>query len=91
MKNVSSKPTVCALKEIAMNSIRSLKVRFFGIVVVLFSPALMFGQSEKGSIVGVVTDVNGGRVTGATVTITNLETKKEQTFTTNSEGIYDAP
>lgn len=74
-----------------MNLIRRAKVSFFGIVVVLLSPALLFGQSEKGSIVGVVTDATGGRVSGATVTITNLGTKKVQTFTTNDEGVYEAP
>ena len=74
-----------------MKSIRRAKLSFFGIVVVLLSPVLLFGQSEKGSIVGVVTDTTGGRVTGATVTITNLATKTDQTFTTNGEGMYDAP
>jgi hypothetical protein len=74
-----------------MKSIRRAKLSFFGIVVVLLSPVLLFGQSEKGSIVGVVTDPTGARVSGATVTITNLGTRTDQTFTTNGDGIYEAP
>ena len=74
-----------------MKLIRSLKLSFFGIVVVLFSPALLLGQSEKGAIVGVITDSTGARVPGASVTITNLGTKKAQTFTTNDEGLFEAP
>ncbi|HTG93157.1 MAG TPA: carboxypeptidase-like regulatory domain-containing protein, partial [Pyrinomonadaceae bacterium] len=68
-----------------------LKTNALVVSLLLLSPALLFGQSEKGSIVGVITDINGGRVTGATVTITNLGTKTDQTFTTNGEGIYEAP
>lgn len=61
------------------------------ILVILFLPSLIIGQTEKGSIVGVVTDPNGSAVSNATVTITDLGTKTTQTFTTNSEGIYNAP
>jgi Carboxypeptidase regulatory-like domain/TonB dependent receptor-like, beta-barrel len=73
-----------------MNSKRHL-TSVLGIVFVLFSPALLFGQSEKGAILGVVTDSNGGAVPGATLTITNLTNKTSQTFTTNGEGRYEAP
>lgn len=48
-------------------------------------------QSERGAIVGVVTDTNGAVVPGATVTITNLANKTSQTLTTNGEGVYEAP
>jgi hypothetical protein len=74
-----------------MNLTTSLKVSFLCISLVLLSPALLFAQSEKGAIVGVVTDSTGGRVSGATVTITNLGTKTIQTFETNDEGLYEAP
>jgi hypothetical protein len=57
----------------------------------MFSPALLFGQSEKGAILGIVTDSTGAAVAGASVTITNIATKTTQTFTTNSEGRYEAP
>jgi hypothetical protein len=42
-----------------MNIKRSLRVSFLGISLLLFSPALLFGQSEKGALVGTVTDSNG--------------------------------
>ena len=50
-----------------------------------------FGQTEKGSIVGTVTDINGGVVADATVTVTELGNKTSQTFLTNSDGVYNAP
>jgi hypothetical protein len=74
-----------------MNLMRNLKLSFLGVSLVLLSPDLLFGQSEKGAIVGVVTDPTGATVPGATVTITNLGTKTDQSFTTNSEGLYEAP
>src|SRR5688572_27715863 len=61
------------------------------ILVILLLPSLLIGQTEKGSIVGTVTDANGSAVSNATVTITDLGTKTTQTFTTNGEGIYNAP
>lgn len=48
-------------------------------------------QSERGTIVGVVTDSTGAVVPGATVTITNTGNKAVQTLTTNDEGVYEAP
>jgi hypothetical protein len=50
-----------------------------------------FAQSERGAIVGVVTDSTGAVVPGATVTITNLGNRVVLTLTTNDEGIYEAP
>lgn len=61
------------------------------ILVILLLPSLIFGQTEKGSIVGTVTDGSGGGVPNATVTITDLGNKTSQTFTTNDEGVYNAP
>ena len=61
------------------------------ILVILLLPSLVFGQTEKGSLVGTVSDANGSAVSNATVTITDLGTKTTQTFTTNSDGIYNAP
>jgi hypothetical protein len=61
------------------------------ILVMLLLPLLVFGQTEKGAIVGTVTDSNGSAVANATVTVTNLGNKTSQTFTTNDEGIYNVP
>ena len=74
-----------------MNIKRSMKVSLLAILLVLISPALLFGQSEKGAITGIVTDPTGAAVPGATVTITNLGTKTDQTVTSNDEGRYEVP
>jgi hypothetical protein len=74
-----------------MNLKRRLKLSFLGVSLVMFSPALLFGQSEKGAILGIVTDSTGAAVPGASVTITDLGTKTTQTLTTNGEGRYEAP
>lgn len=59
-------------------------------LVLLFAVSV-FAQSERGTIVGVVTDSTGAVVPGATVTITNLGNKAVQTLTTNDQGVYEAP
>jgi hypothetical protein len=74
-----------------MNMKIRLKISFLSISLLLFSPALLLGQSEKGAIVGTVTDSNGSVVSSATVTITNLGNNTSQTYTTNSDGLYEAP
>ena len=74
-----------------MDAKRMMKAGFIGFLLCLFVPTLLFGQTEKGAIVGVVTDGTGAVVPGATVTITNLGNKTSQTLTTNSEGLYEAP
>ncbi|HMJ09193.1 MAG TPA: carboxypeptidase regulatory-like domain-containing protein, partial [Pyrinomonadaceae bacterium] len=50
-----------------------------------------FGQSNTGSITGVVTDPNGAIVPNATVTITNVGTTETKTVTTDGDGRYEAP
>ncbi len=57
----------------------------------LVLPFAVMAQTERGAIVGIVTDATGAVVPGATVTITNLGNKTAQTLTTNGEGIYEAP
>jgi len=74
-----------------MNLSRRLTISSLAILLVLFSPGLLFGQSERGAILGIVTDSTGAAVPAASVTITNLATKTDQTFTTNDEGRYEAP
>jgi hypothetical protein len=54
-------------------------------------PSSAFGQTERGAIVGTVTDALGAVVADATVTVTNLSTTVSQTYKTNSEGFYEAP
>lgn len=48
----------------------------------------LHAQTFYGSIVGVVTDVSGAVVPGATVTITNIGTNDKRTATSDSSGNY---
>jgi hypothetical protein len=55
------------------------------LLVVLYSAHAQY----RASIQGVVTDPQGEVVSGATVTLTNLETNQTQTATTDANGIYN--
>src|SRR5580692_8764433 len=57
-------------------------------VLLLSVPA--FGQLNLGSIAGTVTDASGGVITGASVTITDVERGISRTLTTDSAGEYSA-
>src|SRR5271170_5983447 len=57
------------------------------IVFLLLSCARALADTG-GSISGTITDVNGGVIPGATVTVRNLDTTVAQTTTSNGEGFY---
>ena len=63
------------------------------LVIVAFCLAgNVYAQQITGDLVGTVTDSNGAAVAGATVTITNSDTKLvARTVTTNDAGEYSAP
>jgi hypothetical protein len=56
-------------------------------IILFFSPA-SYGQGITGTITGTVTDLSGAVVTGATVTIRNLETNAVRIVTTSDVGTY---
>ncbi|HSE30006.1 MAG TPA: carboxypeptidase regulatory-like domain-containing protein [Pyrinomonadaceae bacterium] len=58
--------------------------------VVILSVAAAFGQTNKGSISGTVSDTNGAQIPGAMVTITNLGTGQKVTVTTTESGAFTA-
>src|SRR6266478_3551168 len=60
------------------------------LVVSLFAPACMFGQSQAntGTIEGVVTDPSGSAVPNAEVTLTNLGTNFTRVLQTDQEGRF---
>jgi len=60
------------------------------LMLVTLSP-IVWGQTERGAITGTVTDSRGAVLPGATVTVTNIETNVSQTYTTNADGLYEAP
>src|SRR5689334_278858 len=51
----------------------------------------VYGQSDRGSIRGTITDQNGALVPNAKVTITNVETNETRETTTSEEGSYNVP
>jgi hypothetical protein len=52
------------------------------------SGLLVYGQATSASLTGQVTDPVGAVVTGATVTVTNIDTNFKQSAKTNNVGIY---
>jgi hypothetical protein len=53
--------------------------------------APILAQSDRGTLTGSVTDPNGGLVTGAKVTATNINTGEVREATTSDEGTYTIP
>ncbi len=63
------------------------------LALLLLCLALMplHAQIDRGTIQGVVTDATGAVIPGAKVKITQIATNSTLDFSTNSEGIYNAP
>ncbi len=70
-------------------------VRFFiAFLWVAFScPSVgtLFAQTSTGRILGAITDLSGGAVSGAAVTITDTERGATRRLTTDAAGSYNAP
>ena len=70
-----------------------MKIKFPRIILgcvcaVLLSASFAFGQSDTGSIAGVVSDPTGAVIAGATVTAHNLDTNVDTPATTNGTGAF---
>ena len=61
------------------------------VFLALMIPMSASSQELRGKITGRVVDSNGGAVSGATVTVTDLARAAATTLTTNADGIFDAP
>ena len=70
--------------------LRSLWLLAFTLLISLFQihGRPLEAQSTQGSILGTVKDANGALLSGATVTLTNVEEGVERTTTTNAAGSY---
>ena len=68
-----------------------MKSFLFALLVMLCLSGLALGQSSAGSIQGTVTDTQGAVITNAEVTITNLDTNRAVTATTNGDGLFAQP
>jgi hypothetical protein len=55
----------------------------------VFSSALLFGQTERGSISGQITDNTGAAVSQTKVTLRNEDTGVAQSTVSNSDGVYN--
>ena len=72
-----------------MDQISRFKSLFAGLLCMLvFLTPTLRSQQTSGSSVGTVTDNTGAVVTGATVTLTNVDTGDRRTATTNAAGDY---
>jgi Carboxypeptidase regulatory-like domain len=69
-----------------------VRIRFAILLLVVSSllvlPELIEAQVDRGSIVGVVSDQAGARISGAQVTITNLSTNQSVEVMTDDSGHY---
>ena len=61
------------------------------ISLLVLLPLAVHGQELRGKISGRVTDPNGGVVPGATIKVVDVAKNTTATFTTNDEGLFDAP
>ena len=74
------------------SQVRSIRVPTLVLFLAILSlSASAFGQVDRGSIVGTVSDPSGARVAEASVVVTNLESNQSYEFKTDSEGNYSAP
>jgi outer membrane receptor protein involved in Fe transport len=75
------------------NRYRTLNGLAFLVLACLALPwqGQLFAQEARGTIVGVVTDVTGAAIPGATVTVTNVAMGTTLTLQTNAVGVYQVP
>ena len=81
-----------------MSILRTIRISLFGsalagglIACMASMPAWGQSQSINGTIRGLVTDPTGAPVTGAAVTVKNLDTGYSRTVTSGGDGLYIAP
>lgn len=67
------------------------RVAILLLVVVALYSAVAFGQATTGSVYGTVSDPSGAVVTGATVTVKNVQTGLARTAQTSETGSYTFP
>ena len=69
---------------------QSIPVCILAFVCVLFLASSAYGQVDRGSIIGTVTDSSSASVAAAKVTVTNLATNQAAELSTDEEGNYSA-
>src|SRR6266566_467811 len=61
------------------------------VIILLLCTTSLLGQTFRGTILGTVTDPQGAVVTGAKVTVRNVNTGLERTTETSADGSYSVP
>jgi hypothetical protein len=74
--------------SILVRRLQTLSALFLLMVLTVATP--LWAQKDAGAIVGLVRDSSGAVVTGAKVTVTDVERGIQSTFTTNEAGEYVA-
>jgi hypothetical protein len=62
-----------------------------GITLLFLQPHVVSAQTFRGTILGTITDSSGAAVSGATVTIKNLDTGLTRAVNTSADGSYAVP
>src|SRR6266496_2411462 len=58
------------------------------VTILVLSVVPAFAQFDRGQIAGIVKDQTGGVIPGATVTVTNVQTRLQRTVVTDGTGFY---
>lgn len=80
-----------AYEDLTMRMPPIAKKTFFVLLVILVSAVAALAQSNKGTIVGSVTDPNDALVANAQIKVTNTKTGEVRTAETGNEGTYTVP
>ena len=67
-----------------------MRLRFL-LACIVFTATALSAQTFRGTILGTVTDPSGAVVSGASVTVRNLNTGLERTTQTSADGSYSVP
>jgi hypothetical protein len=70
--------------------------RFPSLIVALFCILILIvgqttGQSPQGTITGMISDAQGGRVPNANIVVTQISTNQKFTATSSADGVYTIP
>jgi hypothetical protein len=80
--------------KIAENRGRQMKssIRLFsGLFIIIACAAVVFSQTNRGGVSGVITDHTGAVISGAEVVVINIGSNREIRLTTSADGAFSAP
>src|SRR5262245_786415 len=84
--------TLCVNSNRGNAMARSQKLPCIMVVISVGLFALsLFGQTATGRIVGSVSDPSGALIPGASIVVSNVDTKVEYSTLTNEQGLFQVP